>query len=230
MPDVEQAALTAEQAQRLLAAAQGERLAALFALALYTGMRQGELLALTWADVDWEQATVSVRRSVRHMPRVGAVAGEPKSRRSRRTLPLIPTALEALRQHRQRQLQERLTAGGWEDHDLVFPSERGTYTEATNLIHRPYRRVLARAGLPRVPFHALRHTTASLLAEAHVPLAVAQELLGHSSLAMTRHYTHIPDTMEREAATQLGQLLEFGRQDGCQLASSRDGPELETSL
>ena len=230
VPAVELGVLSAEQARHLIEAARSERLSALFTLALYTGMRQGELLALHWGDIDWERATVTVRRTVRHMSGRGAVEGEPKSRTSRRTLPLVPPVLAALREHRQQQLEERFVTKVWAHPEIVFASERGTYIEATNLIRCCYRRVLTRAGLPPVHFHTLRHTTASLLAEAGVSLAVAQELLGHSSLAMSRHYTHIPDAMERQAAGQLGRLLEFGCQDGCQEADESTRPLPGSSL
>ena len=98
--------LSASEARKLLEAAQGDRLEALYVLAVHTGMRRGELLGLKWPDVDWENATVRVRRTLTRKG-TGYVLGEPKTKKSRRTVRLTLRIVEALRTHRARQAQDR---------------------------------------------------------------------------------------------------------------------------
>lgn len=127
----EMATLSEEQAQLLLAAAKGERLEALYTLALSTGMRQGELLALKWRDVDVEGGSLQVRSAL-HFTKEGAVFSEPKTNYSRRRIALSRLALEALRAHRARQLEERVQLGvAWDDLDLVFPNTVGRPSTAS---------------------------------------------------------------------------------------------------
>lgn len=120
--------LSVEQVRKLLEAVYGERLEAAFTVAVHTGVRPGELVALRWEDVDLEAEVLQVKRALS-----GGEFGEPKTAKSRRRINLSPSARDALRAHRKRQLAERLEkAGLWEDHDLVFPSSVGTpLTSAT---------------------------------------------------------------------------------------------------
>lgn len=118
--------LTVEQVHTLLEAAKGRRLEALFTLAILTGMRKGELLALHWSDINVEQRYLQVRRTVRCLPGRGLVESEPKTASSRRKITLSPQLLEVLKGHRVRQLQARLQAGNaWKEHDLVFCNPSG---------------------------------------------------------------------------------------------------------
>jgi integrase len=126
--------LSPEQARALLATAKGDRLEALYVLALSTGMRLGELLALKWNDVNLDVGTLQVRATVQHAAG-GLVFSEPKTARSRRTVALPTTAVVALQGHRQRQLNQRRTiADAWTDLDLVFPNTIGRPIDGTNLL------------------------------------------------------------------------------------------------
>lgn len=118
---------------------------------------------------------------------------------------LTPTAVGALRRHRARQLEERFgLAGAWEDLDLVFANELGRPLNATNLTQRSFRPLLARAGAPRIRFHDLRHTAATLLLGRGVHPKIVSEQLGHSQIAVTLDlYSHVTPTMQREAVTAL---------------------------
>src|SRR4029077_402638 len=119
---------------RFLEAIQGERLEALFVVAVREGLRQGEILGLRWKDVDTAAATLAVTGSLQGKRRANLAIGEAKSRRSRRSLALFPETVESLREHRGRQLQERLRAGSmWVEGDLVFPNEFGGYLSTTTL-------------------------------------------------------------------------------------------------
>ncbi|HLI27937.1 MAG TPA: site-specific integrase, partial [Chloroflexota bacterium] len=179
------------------------RLEALYAVALGLGLRQGELLGLQWADVDLARGRLAVRRQLQ---RVGGqlVLTEPKSARARRTLELPAFVCEALRQHRARQAAERLRAGAtWAEHGLVFCSTVGTPLEPRNVV-RHYHALLQRAGLPRRPFHTLRHTAASLLLAHGADLRVVQQVLGHAQVALTANlYTHVSPTLLADAAQRL---------------------------
>ncbi|HEU5348749.1 MAG TPA: site-specific integrase [Ktedonobacterales bacterium] len=200
--------LSEEQAQDLLAVAQGERPEALYMLALATGMRQGELLALRRRDVDLDGATLQVRASV-HYTKGGYVFDEPKTKYSRRRIALSQVAVEALREHRTRQLPERLALGpAWEDLDLVFPNTVGKPIDGVNLLPRNFHPLLERAGLPRMRFHDLRHTAATLLLGRGINPKVVSEMLGHSHVSVTLGiYSHVMPQMQQQAADAMDQAL-----------------------
>ena len=166
----------------MLSAASGDRLEALYVLAVYTGLRRSEILGLKWTDVDLEAATLSVQRSLER----GGTLNPPKRNKSRRTVKLTGQAVEALRSHRARQNEERLRLGSlWEDHDLVFPNQVGKPMNADNLYHREFKPLLKKAGLSGFTFHSLRHTFATLLCSKNVNPKIVQEVLGHATISQT---------------------------------------------
>lgn len=204
---VQMCALSPEQSRALLQAAEGDRFEALYVLALSTGMRQGELLALKWADVDLDAGMLQVKSTLQRTPD-GFAFLEPKTARSRRQVALTRAAVAALRRHRAAQLEERLRCPYWQDAELVFASEVGTPIEATNLIRRSFHPLLAGAGLPRIRFHDLRHTAATLLLGQNVNVKVVSEMLGHSQIAITLDlYSHVTPTMQRDAVEALDAVL-----------------------
>src|SRR5262249_8267230 len=155
--------LTPDQARTLLDAAQGDRLEALYGVALACGLRMGEILGLSWQDLDLEHARMAVSQALQRQKGRGLVLGETKTDRSRRTIGLPAPLVTALRAHRVRQLEERLAAGSrWHDQGFVFASRLGTALEPRNL-HRAFKRMLKRAGLPDIRSHDLRHSAASLM-------------------------------------------------------------------
>lgn len=182
--------LTLDQAEALLLAAVGDRLQGLFITGLMLGLRPGELTGLRWADVDFDTARVAVEGSLKnergHL-RVGAT----KTAKSRRPLQMPDPVSEALRSHRKRQMEERLYAGGaWQESGLVFTTTIGTPIDPSNLRHA-FARLSARAGLGRWTPNELRHSAASLLSAAGVPLEVIADVLGHTSTRMLeQHYRH----------------------------------------
>jgi integrase len=201
---------TPEQAQALLAAARGQRLEALVALALTTGMRQGELLALRWGDVDLTSGTLQVRHT-RQQTRDGFRQGPPKTRSGRRRILLTPTAIASLRAQHVRQAAERLQVGAaWRDEDLIFTTGVGTALDANNL-RKQYVALTQRAGLPRGRFHDLRHTAATLLLLQGVPAKVVSEMLGHASIAITLDlYSHVLPEMQSSAVAAMERLIARG--------------------
>jgi integrase len=196
-----------EEARALLAAAKGDRLEALYVLALTTGMRQGELLALHWRDVDLDAGAVMVRGSLGRT-KDGLLISAPKNNRTRR-IELTEAAIIALRRHRVAQAEERLSLGaGWDDQDLVFPNAIGRPIEARNLLSRSYAPLLKRANVPALNFHALRHTAATLMLMQGIHPKVVSEMLGHSQISITLDiYSHVIPTMQKQATAAMDALL-----------------------
>ena len=203
--------LAAEEVQELLAAAAGDRLEALYALAVTTGMRQGELLGLRWRDVDLPKGRLSVRTSLQSGPG-GPTLSEPKTPHSRRQLLLTPEAMEALGRRRRMEAEERLAAGpAWRDSDLVFPNTFGGPMDRRNLLRRQFAALLTRAGLPTMRFHDLRHTAATLLLSEGIHPKIVSEMLGHAGIAITLDlYSHVSETMQ-QGATEVMSALVGGR-------------------
>ncbi len=199
-----------DQAMRFLASVRDHRLGPLFSVGVALGLRKGELLALRWDDVDLIGGTLRVQRTVQRLGSgVGLVIGSPKTARSRRTIPLPEMCVGALMEHCERQEVERADAGdAWQDHGLVFASTVGTVIEPRNL-NRLLDQLSAQAGVPRIRFHDLRHTCASLLLAQGVSPRVVMEMLGHSQMSMTTDlYGHVMPTALRAAADAADYLFE----------------------
>ncbi len=201
--------LTPDQARVLLESIAGHRLEGLFVTALTTGLRSGELRALRWADIDLEARSLSVEAGLARIDgRWQRVP--PKSSAGRRMVPLMDRTVAALREHRRRQLIDRLAAGSeWvgNEWDLVFVSEVGTPLDSSNVVHA-YQRALERAGLPRQRFHDARHSVATFWLAAGVPARVVADMLGHSQVSLTLNvYTHVLPTLRRDAADRLDAIL-----------------------
>jgi integrase len=192
--------LTVEQAQTFLAAVEGHRLAPLYHIALGLGLRQGEIIALRWSDVDLDQRKLRIRAA--------------KTESGIRTLALPQTLVDTLRQHWQFQQQERLVQGvNWKEHGLVFPSEVGTSLSARNLL-RHFKKSLKKAGLPEhIRFHDLRHSCASFLIANGVNPRVVMEILGHSQISVTMNtYAHVFSGVQEDAVTGVADMLASTKQ------------------
>jgi integrase len=207
----EMAYLTPEQARTFLRAVQGDRLEALYTVALALGLRQGEALGLQWTDIDFDAGKLHVRRTLQR------VDGElrflpPKTKKSVRRLALPAVAITALRAHRVRQLEEKLLAGArWQERDLVFGSSIGTPLGGGD-VRAWFHQALDRAGLPRMRFHDLRHSCVALLLAQGVDLKTIQEILGHHSISMTGDiYGHLVEAVKQDAAARMDDVLS-GRQ------------------
>ncbi len=189
--------LSPEQVKQLLTAARGDRLEAAYVLPATVGLRQGECLALRYEDIDFEQGTLTVRRTVWR-----SQVFPPKTPHSRRTIKLPKIALDALKRHRDK-------SGGASDQGWLFPTRNGNPVDAHNFIHRPWKRMLRKAGLPNsTRYHDLRHGAASLLLSRGVPIPAVSSLLGHRDSSITlRVYAHTIDGMGSVAAQAMDDLL-----------------------
>lgn len=206
---------TEEESRALLAAAKGDRLEALYAVAITLGLRQGELLGLRWEDLDLDRGVLRVRQQLQHMKREQPTLKGLKTRASRRDLDLPARLALHLRAHRARQAAERERKGeGWRDHGLVFPSAVGTPLTPRNLVRR-FQDLLRRAGLPARRFHDLRHTAASLMFERGLEATTVQRVLGHSSIAVTNDtYLHLMPRVKRRTAEIMDDFLREPDPDG----------------
>lgn len=200
--------LSEEQVRSLLTATAGTRHHSLWVFLVTTGVRLGEALALKWADIDMVEGNATIRRALQRHRGVGMVFVEPKSSRGRRTVPFPPETLAALAAQRIDLNRERSQAGKlWHENDLVFPSPVGRPRDLTYLSYT-FHRGLERAGLPRLRIHDLRHTAATHLLTKHVHPKVVQELLGHSTIAITLDtYSHVMPALAKEASTYMSSLL-----------------------
>lgn len=199
--------LTPEQARAFLEAVKGDRLEALYVLAITTGIREGELLGLRWADVDPEGGRLRVLRQLTRTKR-GLSFTAPKRGRTR-IVRLTNTAVAALKVHKAAQNGERLKAGSlWKDDGLVFTSTVGTPVDVGNLTYRSFRPLLKRAGLPQIRIHDLRHTAATLLLGKGVHPKIVQEMLGHSTITQTMDtYSHVLPDMQDVAISAMESAL-----------------------
>jgi integrase len=200
---------TAAQLRAFLEHVESERLAALWMLAASTGMRRGEVLGVRWVDVDLDLARIAVRQTLVLAGRQ-VVVSEPKTSRGRRSIALDPRTVAALRAWKAAQAAERLAWGpSWVDSGLVFTREDGTPIHPEWLSDAFEWRVRA-AGLPRLRFHDLRHTHASLGLAAGVPVKVMSERLGHATSSFTADaYQHVTPALEEQAASTVARLV-FG--------------------
>ncbi len=199
---------SAEEVGRILRAAADDPLEAFWRLAIYTGMRRGELLALKWSDLDLDAGALSVQRSLGRGRTSRLEEGEPKSRSGRRRIALSPSVVESLRHHRVRQLEHRLALGdAYEDRGYLFANEIGSHIHP-NTLYRRFHDLTKRAGVPSIRFHDLRHTSATLLLAQGVHGKIVQERLGHANIAMTLDlYSHVTADMQRHAADALETAL-----------------------
>lgn len=223
--------LSADEARCFLHAVHGDRLEARWMLALMLGMRQGEVLGLSWSDVDLDQGTARVRQALQYRSGEGLQLVAPKTAKSKRTVPLAQSIVSALKLRREEQDADRVAAGEfWEEWGLVFTTTVGTPFSPRN-DYRTFITILGAAGLRRVRLHDLRHTAASLMLEQGVPARVIMQTLGHSQISITLNtYSHVSPELSRDAADRMETLM--GGSDSGALAAKRaavrasDGPSV----
>ena len=200
---------SADEAEQFIAASEGDYLEALWVCAITLGLRQGELLGLRWSDVDLDGGELRVVQArLRNRPGE-PMFGPPKSKQARRVLPLPAKAVDALREHRRRQLELRLTVGPeWTDSGLVFTTHAGGPLEGAN-VSRSFRGRVKRYKMRPTKFHDLRHCCASLLLSRGVSLREIMEWLGHSQIALTANtYTHVMPALQRDAADRMDSIFD----------------------
>ena len=192
----EMTALSAAQLARLLTTSRGTRWHPLWVVLGTAGLRIGEALGLKWQDLDLDAGRLQVKRALQRQRGNGLVFVAPKTPRSRRLIHLSGVAIQALREQRARAIGE-----------MVFPNLNGALQESSS-VTAALKVALSRAGLPRIRVHDLRHTTATVLLEAGTHPKVVQDLLGHSTVALTLNtYSHVTSGLSGEAARTMDSVL-----------------------
>lgn len=201
IPDTEINPLNGEQVAKLLSAAEGDRLEALYIVAVTAGLRLGEIFGLQWGDIDLETGSLSVRRTLSEV-KGNLTLTEPKTSKSRRRVDLPAIAVDALTAHRKKMMREGFIGSH------VFCNQSGGLLRRSHFHAQHYKPLLTKAGLPSIRFHDLRHTSATLLLLGGAHPKVVQERLGHSQISVTMDiYSHVLPGMQREAASALDSML-----------------------
>ncbi|MDD9265981.1 tyrosine-type recombinase/integrase [Paenibacillus sp. GCM10023248] len=197
---------TSIQANQFLEFTKEKRYFCVYALALLTGMRQGEILGLRWKDIDFEKKIITVSQTLTHDGKTlksGAktVAGE-------RTISMPQQLVTILKNHRKKYVEFRMAAEDFVDEDLViYNLKNGGVVFPANLTATYIKNVKA-SGLPHIRFHDLRHTHATMLIEKNVNVKVISERLGHSKVGVTLDvYSHVLPSMQQEVADKLDEII-----------------------
>lgn len=207
------------QARQFLKEAEQDELYALWAVLISTGLRPGEALGLRWADLD--ENRLQVQRTLTRHGVKGWRLTNPKTARARRAVVLPPVALDALRDHRVRQLAVRVAAPSWTDHDFIFTKASGEPLDQSYIYRKNFTQILLRAGLGRwegegasrtfdrtFTMYALRHTFATLALASGVNVKVVSSTLGHASVVLTLDtYAHVLDYQQEEVADRMQGVL-----------------------
>lgn len=197
-----------EQVRDFLAAAKEEWYFMYFLIAASTGMRQNEILALTWDNVDFKRRVIRVEKAIKQNDKDGVIVGGPKTPSSVRSIVMDEVLTRALKFHRVRQNEQKLLMGpAYEDQNLVIANEVGRIANAGQL-RKVMKRIAEKGKVPYIPPKNLRHTHATLLLRAGVHPKIVQERLGHSSVLITLNvYSVVLETMQEEATERFESLL-----------------------
>jgi integrase len=194
---------------RFLRLIDGHQHQTLYRLAALTGMRRGELCGLQWGDVDLDASTIRVVRSITAASHT-VIEGDVKSRGSRRLIDVDVATVAMLRTHRAVQIEQRLLLGpAWHDRGMVFANPLSGMAWHPDSIGQAFGRLVATTDLPRIRFHDLRHTHATLLLAAGVQAKVVSERLGHASVGFTLDtYAHVLPGQQADAAAAVAALVD----------------------
>ncbi len=197
---------TQEECQRLIDVARTGHLWPLLLVAIVTGARRGELLALRWDDIDMATGVVRLHRTADRLAGLGWVENETKTVHGMRSVQLPQVAINALVEQRT-YIEELSRSPFWRDRRLVFPGRFGNYLDGSKLLRR-LKALLVQAGLPLARFHDLRHSTATLLLASGVNPKVVQELLGHSNISVTLGmYGHVLPNMQKDVRDKMEDMF-----------------------
>lgn len=199
---------TVEQANKFLAFTRNRRYYCVYALALMTGMRQGEILGLRWKDINFEKKTLTVSQTLTHYGK--SLKSGAKTISGERTISLPEQLIRILKKQRNDYIAFKLQANEFVDQDLVIYNLRNGGTVFPANLTKAYMNDVKKSGLPHIPFHSLRHTHATMLIEKNVNVKVISERLGHSKIGVTLDvYSHVLPSMQQEVADKLDEIINF---------------------
>lgn len=209
---------TDEQVQQFLSTAKEtqDRLYTLYYLAIHTGMRKSELLGLRWQDIDGEKGTLQVKYQLVWKKGGRYELTAPKTRSSKRSMILGQGAIDVLKEHQVlQQLEQAYYGSDWEDHGLVFPSMTGKPMRG-HTVSVAFEQVASKAKLPKIRFHDLRHTAATMMLNFGIPAIIVSKRLGHARASITLDvYGHLIPSKQEEAAALMDRLMSPKIQAGC---------------
>lgn len=187
----------------------GIKWASLFRLLAFSGMRQGELLALTWSDIDFVNATVDINKALTRGIGNRQIIQPPKSESSIRCISIDKGTIDLLKDWKLEQSKILLMTGKRSDNQLVFPADSTNKFLTSSQLRSNIKKVQQLTGLPEITVHGLRHTHCSLLFEAGMTMEVVKERLGHSDIATTMNiYTHVTQKRQDETANIFANFME----------------------
>lgn len=207
--------LSKDEQSKLMDVLKQDRMGPAIIFSLLTGVRRGELLSLKWSDIDLEKRLIYIRRTVNRVKnyegegnKTKLVVGDTKTTKSRRIIPIINYLYDVLNEHKAVQDREKALAGEiYEDNDLVFATEIGRLIDPGNF-NRTFTRMTKRAGIEHANPHSLRHTFATRSLETGISLKILQELMGHSSMAITSDvYAHVMLERKIEEMNKLNDII-----------------------
>jgi integrase len=203
---------TPEETAIFLETAKEDKYFSAFFLAIETGMRPEEYLGLQWKDFDFTNKLVSVRRALVVKKGGGFIFTEPKTKKSRRSIPISDSLINVLKSHRRNQLEERMKLGvDYQNFDIVFASDIGTPLLHGNFLRRHFKPIRDKAKVSKIRLYDLRHTTATLLLSVGENPKVVSERLGHASVVLTLDtYSHVLPSMQKTATDKIEKLMQFG--------------------
>ncbi|MED3733532.1 tyrosine-type recombinase/integrase [Geobacillus stearothermophilus] len=179
-----------------------------YLLAIFTGMRRGEVLGLKWDDVDFENKKIRIKRSLCFVSGKGLIFKEPKTKKSKRQISISQHVVNVLKKHKQKQeFQKEKLGTQYQDNNLIVCTDDGKPLDPRNLLRQFYR-LIEEASVPRISFHDLWHTHATILMQQGENPKVVSERLGHSRVGITLDlYSHVSDDLQEQAAEKFENAL-----------------------
>ncbi|GER67439.1 site-specific integrase [Weizmannia acidilactici] len=179
-----------------------------YLLAIFTGMRRGEVLGLKWDDVDFENKKIRIKRSLCFVSGKGLIFKEPKTKKSKRQISISQHVVNVLKKHKQKQEFQKEKLGiQYQNNNLIVCTDDGKPLDPRNLLRQFYR-LIEEANVPRISFHDLRHTHATILMQQGENPKVVSERLGHSRVGITLDlYSHVSDDLQEQAAEKFENAL-----------------------
>lgn len=203
--------MSKEEAKQFIKAIEGTNHELLFKLLLFTGMRPGEAFSLTWDCLDLDRGTITIKKTLTRPNNAAWILTDPKTSKSKRTIPLSKELLKAFRMHQRNQEAIKGEAEAYySGYHFIFATGNGQPLDHSNVVSRDYKPALERANIRPLPIYSLRHTAATLLLEAGEDVKTISERLGHKDITLTLNtYAHVTEGMQQRATDRMAKILQM---------------------